>query len=215
MEVVGDYETDGYAHLRGLIPPEVARAFMSRVKAATRGVPIPLSAPQYRPAVLQRAAFDVSSQNFEPMNFFLWALTPTIGRVLGRELLPTYVYFRIYRKGDICRVHSDRPASEHGVSLTLEYSDSKVWDLQMGKQRIESLYPLADDFGSDPYASIGMEVGDAVLYQASKRAHGRIVPNPNSWSAHLFLFFVDRDGPYRNYAFDEQGNFEKVDFTFV
>jgi hypothetical protein len=39
-------------------------------------------------------------------------------------------------------------------------------------------------------------------------------PNPNKWSAHLFLFFVDRDGPYRQHAFDEK-NFEKVDFTFV
>ena len=40
-----------------------------------------------------------------------------------------------------------------------------------------------------------MEVGDAVLYQGVNYAHGRITPNPNAWSAHLFLHFVDRNGP--------------------
>ena len=214
MEVVGDYDKDGFAHVRGLIAKEIAQAFMMSVKSATRGVPIPLSKPQFRPAVLQRAAFDVSEQTFQPLSFFLWGLTPTISNLLGRELLPTYSYFRIYRQSDICRVHSDRPSSEHGLSLTLAYSDDKTWELQVGRERTETLYPLAEDFGTMDYASIAMEVGDAVLYQASHYAHGRITPNPNAWSAHLFMFWVDRDGPYRNHAFDETP-LEKVDFTFV
>ncbi|NUQ17511.1 MAG: hypothetical protein HOP95_03510 [Sphingomonas sp.] len=214
MEVVGDYDKDGFAHVRGLIAKEIAQAFMMSVKSATRGVPIPLSKPQFRPAVLQRAAFDVSEQTFQPLSFFLWGLTPTISNLLGRELLPTYSYFRIYRQSDICRVHSDRPSSEHGLSLTLAYSDDKTWELQVGRERTETLYPLAEDFGTMDYASIAMEVGDAVLYQASHYAHGRITPNPNAWSAHLFMFWVDRDGAYRNHAFDETP-LEKVDFTFV
>ena len=214
MELVGDYDRDGFAHVKGLIAREIAQAFMMSVKAATRGAPIPLSQPQFRPAVLQRAAFDVSAQIFQPLNFFLWGLTPTISNLLGRDLLPTYSYFRIYRQSDICRVHSDRPSSEHGLSLTLSYSDDKVWDLQVGKERTETLYPLSEDFGAMDYASIGMEVGDAVLYQASHYAHGRITPNPNAWSAHVFMFYVDRDGPYRDQAFD-QAPLEKVDFTFV
>jgi hypothetical protein len=28
MEVVGNYHEDGYAHLKGLIPPQVAQAFL-------------------------------------------------------------------------------------------------------------------------------------------------------------------------------------------
>jgi hypothetical protein len=214
MEILGDYQTNGYALVRELISPEVARAFMASFKKATGGGPIPMSKLEARPAVLQRPAFDVSSQFFQPMEFFLWGLTPAIGQILGRELLPTYNYFRIYREGDICKVHSDRPSSQHGVSLTLDYSDGEVWDLQVGKKRTESLYPLSDDFGGDAYESLGMRPGDAVLYQASHYPHGRMTPNPNVWSAHLFLFFVDKDGPYRNHAFDEQ-LFEPVNFTFV
>ena len=160
-------------------------------------------------------AFDVGPGVFQPLDYFLWGLTPIMSELIGREVLPSYGYFRVYRKGDRCRVHSDRPSSEHGVSMTLEYSDGQIWDLQVGKERTETLYPLADDFGSDPYESIGMEIGDAVLYQATNYPHGRIDPNPNAWSAHLFLFYVDRDGPYRNCAFDEKADFEKVSFEFV
>ena len=215
MEVVGDYVRDGFAHLRGLIPQEVARAYMTRLKSATGGRPLPVSQPQRYPAVLSRPAFDVSAKMFEPMDFFLWGLTPIMSQILGREVLPTYNYVRIYREGDICRVHSDRPASQHGVSLTLDYSDGEVWDLQVGKKRTETLYPLADDFGSDEYASIGMQVGDAVLYQASHYPHGRMRPNPNAWSAHLFRFFVDRDGPYRDHACDGAAVGERVNFSFA
>jgi len=215
VEVVGDYHKEGFAHLRGLIPRDVARAFMTRFKEATAGRPIPLNRPQIYAPVLKRPAFDVSSDIFQPMDFFLWGLTPAISQIVGRDVLPSYLYFRIYRQGDICRVHSDRPASQHGVSMTLDYSDGRIWDLQVGRERTETLYPLADDFGAGDYASIGMEVGDAVLYQASKYPHGRMQPNPNGWSAHLFLFFVDRDGPFRDHAFDGQPIAEKVDFSFV
>ncbi len=214
MDVIGDFESDGYAHIQKLVPAEVARAFMSRLKGATQGRPIPLSKPQAFPAVLKHPAFDVPSGAFKPMEFFLWGLTPIVSRLVGRDLLPSYTYFRIYLKDDICRIHSDRPSSEYGLSMTLDYSDNKVWDLQLGKERIDSLYPLSDNFGDMAHASIGMEVGDAVLYQGSHYAHGRMQPNPNRWSAHLFLFFVDRAGPYRKHAFDEE-LFEKVDFTFV
>jgi hypothetical protein len=215
VQVVGDYQNDGFAHVRGLIPPHVARAFMTRFKEATGNRPIPLNRPQMYAPVLARPAFDVSADIFQPMDFFLWGLTPIVEQLVGREVLPSYLYFRIYREGDICRVHSDRPASQHGLSLTLDYSDGEVWDLQLGRNRTETLYPLSDDFGADPYASIGMEVGDAVLYQASHYPHGRMRPNPNAWSAHLFLFFVDRDGPFRDHAFDGQKIADKVNFTFV
>jgi len=214
VEVIGDFERDGYAHIRELVPEGVARAFMARLKEATGGRSIRLSHPQPFPAVLKHPAFDVSSDLFKPMEFFLWGLTPFMSQLIGRELLPSYTYFRIYLKGDICRVHSDRPSSEYGLSLTLDYSDGEVWDLQLGKERIDSLFPLSDDFGSMEHASIGMQVGDAVLYQGSHYPHGRMQPNPNKWSAHLFLFFVDRNGPYKQHAFDEKV-FEKVDFTFV
>jgi hypothetical protein len=215
VEVIGNYEANGHALVRGLIPPEVARAFMRGLKDDLGPAAIPVSKFTQHPAVLKRAAFELSGDVYKPMSYFLWALTPAIRDIVGRDLLPTYDYFRIYREGDICRVHSDRPESEHSVSLTLDYSDGEVWDLQVANDRTETLYPLADDFGSEPYSSLAMEVGDAVLYRGSQFAHGRMTPNPNAWSAHLFLNYVDRDGPNGGQAFDGSVNLEKVNFSFA
>lgn len=214
MDVVGDYGKSGYTHVRGLLPPEVAGAFMSGIKQDMGPGAIPLSKVPQHPAVLKRAAFEIYGNIYKPMSFFLLALTPTISKLVGRELLPTYDYFRIYRQGDVCRVHSDRPACEHSVSLTLDYSDGAPWPLEVARYRVDSLHPLQEDFGDKDFASIPMKVGDAVLYQGVHYAHGRTTPNPNAWSAHLFLHYVDRDGPHREEAFD-RGAIDKVNFSFA
>jgi hypothetical protein len=148
------------------------------------------------------------------MQFFLWGLTPLMSKLVGRELLPTYDFFRVYREGDVCRVHCDRYSCEHSLSLTLDYSDGLPWDLEVGKQRMEPSARVADEWGDEAYGSVSMEVGDAVLYQGVHHRHARTKPNPNGWSAHLFLHWVDRDGPYADHAFDGHGKGAKVNFSF-
>jgi hypothetical protein len=101
------------------------------------------------------------------------------------------------------------------VSLTLDYSDGLIWDLEVGHSRLTSTSPVQDDFGSQDYSSVPMKVGDAVVYRGVERAHGRIHPNPNAWSAHLFLHFVDRNGPYASFAFDKKLTLEPVNFSFA
>jgi hypothetical protein len=49
-----------------------------------------------------------------------------------------------------------------------------------------------------------MQPGDAVLYRGTQLRHGRIEPNPNGWSAHLFMHWVDRTGPHAAHAFDAE-----------
>ncbi|MEA3068416.1 MAG: hypothetical protein QOK41_1823, partial [Sphingomonadales bacterium] len=90
MEVIGDYHRQGYAHVRGLVPPEVARAFMTSIKEDIGPDAIPLSSVAEHPAMLRRAAFEIYGYHYKPMSLFLWGLTPTISRIIGRDLLPTY-----------------------------------------------------------------------------------------------------------------------------
>jgi hypothetical protein len=213
MEIVGDYSADGYAHVRGLIEKEIARAFMNGIKQDMGPGAIPMSRATRHPAVLKRPAFEVYGHAYKPMSFFLWALTPTISRLIGRDVLPTYDYFRIYRQGDVCHVHSDRPACEHSVSLTLAYSNGRPWPLEVARYSVDSLHPLQERWETD-HSAIAMEVGDAVLYQGVRYAHGRTSPNPNAWSAHLFLHYVDPDGPHRDEAFDRNMNLDPVSFSF-
>jgi hypothetical protein len=214
MDVSGNYDQLGYLHVRELIPPEVARAFLTGIKEDLGPAPIDLTGVTKHGLQLRRPAFQIYGHDYRPMSFFLFALTPTISRFVGRDLLPAYDYFRIYRESDICRVHSDRPSCEHSVSLTLDYSDGRVWPLQVARYRVDSLHPLQEDFGDKDFGSVEMEVGDAVLYQGVNYAHGRTTPNPNTWSAHIFLHFVERGGPHEDEAFDREVDLNPVDFTF-
>ena len=215
MKVLGNYHDDGYAHLQGLMPVEVAQAFLQRLKADIGPAPIPLSQVPSHVNLLTRPAFEAYGHHYTPMLYFLWGLTPILEQLVGRALLPTYDYLRIYRQGDVCRVHSDRYSCEHSLSLTLGYSDAKPWPLEVEKGRSEPSSKVDEDFGPGPRSSIPMEVGDAVLYQGVRHRHGRTAPNPNRWSAHLFLHWVDRDGPYRDHAFDGQIKPAPVDFSFA
>jgi hypothetical protein len=149
------------------------------------------------------------------MTTFLWGLTPIVSQVVGRDLLPTYDYLRIYREGDICRVHHDRPSCEHSLSLTLDYSDGVPWNLDLGQKESTPSAKVDEDFGGEPFCSMKMEVGDAVLYRGVNHRHGRLSPNPNGWSVHLFLHWVDRSGPYRDHAFDGRIHGSETRFTFA
>ncbi len=214
MEIIGDYDADGYVVVRGLVPKEVARAFMRSIKDDLGPDPIRLSHTNEHPDILTRTTFQAHGKSHRPMNFFLWALTPTVARITGRDVLPTFDYFRLYREGDICRVHSDRPACQHAVSLTLDYSDGVPWPLEVGRYTVDSYPPLKEQWEKE-YSSIPMEIGDAVVYQGVRYPHARTTPNPNAWSAHLFLCFVERDGPYRDEAFDKLANLDPVNFAFA
>ncbi|MEQ1811875.1 MAG: hypothetical protein ABL889_18245 [Terricaulis sp.] len=199
MKVNGDYETRGYAHIEGLIPPEVAQAFLRQLKSD-----LPQLTSQFitNAPIIRRTSIDVYANDYPPMLQFLWGLTPAMRELTGRDVLPTYNYFRLYRQNDICRVHSDREACEHSLSLTLGYSDDKIWPFEVDVDPIDAPGDIVDDFAGDAFTSIAMLPGDAVLYRGVQHRHGRINPNPNRWSAHLFLHWVDRDGPHAAQAFD-------------
>lgn len=214
--MLGDYQSDGYAHVERLIPPEIAKAFLQGMKKDLGSPPvIALSHIENYPNLLTRPAFEVYGHHYKPMLHFLWGLTPLVSQLVGRDLLPTYDYFRIYREGDTCRVHSDRLSCEHSLSLTLDYSDGVPWNLEVERQPSSPSAEVADDFGSVQYASIAMNIGDAVLYSGVSHRHGRVSPNPNEWSAHLFLHWVDREGPYSDKAFDGQLRPANVNFSFA
>lgn len=217
MKIEGDYRKNGYALVRGVIPPEVARELVAMIRRRKLpGGVVPAINDDQPLDILSRRVFELYGNDMPSLKTFLWGLTPVMEQVAGHRLVPTYDYFRIYREGDLCHVHRDRPACEHSMSLTLGYSDGKPWPLELGREGASGPDDIiATDFGEEPKASLAMEVGDAVAYQGVDYRHGRTMPNPNRWSAHLFLHWVDPDGPHRDRAFDGKGTQEPVDFTFA
>ena len=213
MQIEGDYRQDGYALVRGLIPKEVARAFMGLIRDGLQGQ---VPKPNYDAPILVRPSVDIAGKHYAPMQTFLWGLTPAMEQVAGCALLPTYDYFRFYREGDICKIHRDRPACEHSLSLTLDYSDDAPWALEVGKLGAAGPDDIfADDFAGEPSAALAMEIGDGVAYRGVEHRHGRTSPNPNGWSAHLFMHWVERDGPFAGEPFDGAGLPEPANFKFA
>lgn len=200
------YARDGYHHAAGLIPREVATALLARMRAdlARQGVD-PAQLVQHGP-LLANPAMELYGYHYPMFAAFHWGLTPMVERIVGATVLPTYCYFRLYRQGDICRVHGDRPACEHSLSLTLGYADDRAWPLEVARTRTATPYERADAgfTHEDNAVAAAMAVGDGVFYQGVHHHHGRTVPNPNRWSAHLFLHWVAQDGPYADQAFDGQ-----------
>lgn len=152
--------------------------------------------------LLRKNALEIHGRNYPPLLGLHWGLTSMIAEKASRDLLPSFSFFRLYFAGDICRVHSDRPACEVSLSLTLAYSEGLPWELSIARTGVKDRQTIVDDFGDEPHEAFTTMPGDGVLYYGSNHRHGRVTPNPNRWSAHLFLHWVARDGPHSDEAFE-------------
>ena len=197
------YHAHGYVALGRLFPREVLGAFYAQMKSDLEDAGRPLQSFAAQGPLLRQPAIEIYGYQYVPMLTFLWGLTPRVAEVVGRALMPTYAYFRVYQQGDVCRVHSDRPSCEHSLSLTMAYAEDQPWALSVATGRTEQPRPtVADDFEGQPFGSVAMNAGDGLLYQGTHHRHGRLDPNPNSWSMHLFLHWVEKSGRYAEHAFD-------------
>ncbi len=213
-EQAARYHTQGYQHLPGLVPPEVTRGLLARMRTDFHRQGIDLARLRQQGPLLAAPATEIYGHHYVPFGTFHWGLTSIMETLVGTALLPTYCYFRLYRNGDICRVHGDRPSCQHSLSLTLGHADGLPWALEFASAPIEKPYQRTDPaFRPDERAaSVAMDTGDAVLYQGVHYHHGRTTPNPNRWSAHLFLHWVDRERPFAAHAFDGHPPPAQVEF---
>lgn len=208
------YYRDGYRLLEGLIPREVATGLLARMQVDLARQKVDLGRLVQHGPLLARPAIELYGYHYPMFAAFHWGLTATVSAAVGRPILPTYCYFRLYREGDICKVHGDRPACEHSLSLTLGYSDDQVWPLEVARWPIAEPVARADNAFTpeDDAVAVAMQPGDGVLYRGVHHHHGRTMPNPNRWSAHLFLHWVERDGEFAGEAFDKQPPPAQVEF---
>ena len=111
---------------------------------------------------------------------------------VGKELIPTYLYGRIYKKGADVYRHTDRPECEYSVSLTLDSSEEdKSW-------------PIFFKAKDDKEYKVEMNAGDAVIYKGQEVEHWRNEKLEKDWQTQLFLHFVDAKGENANTAVTER-----------
>ena len=117
-------------------------------------------------------------------------LVPRVEAATGLALFPTYSYFRVYKRGDVLTRHVDRPSCEISLTLCLGVDAPARW-------------PIAVE-GARGVSRVALEPGDALLYRGCECPHWRDAFQGDS-AAQLFLHYVDRNGPYADWAFDKRG----------
>lgn len=122
------------------------------------------------------------------MEELLESMAGPIGAQVGKRLLPTYAYARIYRPGEILKKHKDRPACEISATLTLGFDGKNVWPIF-----------FQDDDGHE--IPVQLEVGEMAVYKGCEMLHWR-EPFKGKWHVQVFLHYVDADGPYADQARD-------------
>lgn len=209
------YQSQGCAPIYGLMSPEVAGNMTFEIQKIVSQLGARLLAA---PRVGEKPAYELYSYKWWPMATYHFALTPLMESITGEPLLPTYAFFRSYQANDVCRIHADRAACEHSLSLTLAYADGDPWALSVEEDSLDpSEYFKSGqkaDYGGNAFVDFPMRPGDAVLYKGIQHRHGRLDPNPNRWSAHMFLHWVAKDGPYAGEAYDGRTLPNHSDFIF-
>ncbi len=114
---------------------------------------------------------------FETLQERLWS---RIESVVGKKLIPTYAYARLYQNGNELEKHTDRPACEVSVTIQLGRSHHYSYPIYLEGTRID----LAE--------------GDGVLYNGMDQEHWRNkCDGPDGYySGQVFLHYVYADGKH-------------------
>jgi hypothetical protein len=126
--------------------------------------------------------------DFLPFVRLLTKKIPHVNELLGEEVLPTYTYARVYKKGSVLERHRDRPACE--ISFTLNLAKDVNWPIYF--QRPDGVETCVE-----------LNPGDAVLYLGCQADHWR---NKFEGEQHtqLFMHYVRANGSKAWAYFDKQ-----------
>jgi alkylated DNA repair dioxygenase AlkB len=115
----------------------------------------------------------------------LLLLTDTISNAVDKQLRPTYSYARIYYTGATMPKHTDRPACEISLSLSLSGDPWPLW------------------FDLNVPTPVSLNKGSAVVYRGIETAHWR-EQYTGSGCTQVFLHWVDACGPYADWQYDKR-----------
>jgi hypothetical protein len=177
------FEQDKYLVVRQLLRKPLRELALSyALRKATRGAP-GLNDPQVP---------GTPSYYGDPfMEMLLQFFRPEMERLTGKQLYPTYSYFRIYKHGDILEAHLDRPSCEFGLSLTLGYEAANPW-------------PFVVEVHNKP-KPINLLPGDAVLFKGMELKHWRDRFDGGKHVS-VFLHYVDRNGAFSDWKNDKRNS---------
>jgi hypothetical protein len=124
-------------------------------------------------------------------------LTPMVSQILGRTVLPTYSYTRVYEKNTQLMPHRDRDACEISMSLTLE--NFPITDKE------EKFYISRTEKQEEDTLVLSINTGDGLIFFGGHSTDGFYHWRDKTESDYLmqiFLHWVYADGEYTHEAYE-------------
>tara|TARA_R110000803_G_scaffold194180_1_gene257199 strand:- start:63 stop:689 length:627 start_codon:yes stop_codon:yes gene_type:complete len=116
-------------------------------------------------------------------------LTPLFNQITGKNLIPTYSYFRKYFQTNTLLKHQDRPSCQYSATIQFNSSKNESWPIWVQDKNKENI-------------KCSPKVGDIIFYMGEKLPHWR-EELKYEHSSHLFLHWVDKEDPnYKNHWWD-------------
>ena len=137
------------------------------------------------------------------METLLVKMLPVMAKETGLNLVPTYSYARIYKKGDILRRHKDRPSCEISTTLNLGGDPWPIFIDGTGADSVIDEYKQIHKPNAPEGTKVLLDVGDMLVYSGCELEHWR-EPLEGDVCAQVFLHYNHVDGP-----FAEKNRFDK------
>jgi hypothetical protein len=137
------------------------------------------------------------------METLLVKMLPVMAKETGLNLVPTYSYARIYKKGDILRRHKDRPSCEISTTLNLGGDPWPIFIDGTGADSVIDEYKSIIKPNAPEGTKVLLDVGDMLVYSGCELEHWR-EPLEGDVCAQVFLHYNHVDGP-----FAEKNRFDK------
>ncbi|MGB3471865.1 MAG: hypothetical protein WBA51_13670 [Erythrobacter sp.] len=117
---------------------------------------------------------------------------PVFEEAVGRKLLESFAYWRVYSEGAELKPHTDRVGCEISATITID------------RDPIDLDWPIMVKDIQDNERAVSLKPGTALLYQGHKVPHWRL-PFTGFSQKQLLFHYVLADGEFAERTFDGRG----------
>ena len=130
-------------------------------------------------------------------------LKPVMEETIGKKLMETYSYLRIYEKGHELKRHKDRSSCEISATINLGGAKWPIYIAKSSKSGIQNNQKRKYYPSDDPGEKVILNPGDMLVYRGADYEHWR-EPLEGSACVQLFIHFVEDKNKNKDYFYDSR-----------
>ena len=129
------------------------------------------------------------------METLLQYMRPIMKAKTGMDLLPTYSYTRLYKKGNKLKRHKDRPSCEVSTTLHLGGDPWPIFLDPSGQNFVIDELKEIHKPGAPKGVRVDLKIGDMLIYSGCDLEHWR-EPFQGKVCSQVFLHYNHAKGPF-------------------